>query len=77
MLRLLVPWRRRRAAGLCFGVLCCSQDLEARHSGAALLLVGHGDTLSIGQATLQGVDVREHRQFSFETAELRRVHPTI
>ncbi|PNW73560.1 hypothetical protein CHLRE_13g564000v5 [Chlamydomonas reinhardtii] len=47
------------------------QRLEQAHSGAVILLVSHGDTLSILQATMLGADTRQHRRFAFETAELR------
>ncbi|KAG2423994.1 hypothetical protein HXX76_014820 [Chlamydomonas incerta] len=47
------------------------QRLEQAHSGAVILLVSHGDTLSILQATMLGEDTRQHRRFAFETAELR------
>ncbi|EFJ51472.1 phosphoglycerate mutase [Volvox carteri f. nagariensis] len=47
------------------------QRLEAEHQGAIIMLVSHGDTLSILQATMLGEDPRLHRRFAFETAELR------
>jgi broad specificity phosphatase PhoE len=50
--------------------------LEAEHQGRHILLVSHGDTLSICQAamtpgphTLHG-----HRQFAFNTAQLKRLN---
>lgn len=49
------------------------QRLEQAHEGAAILLVSHGDTLSILEATMRGADVRQHRRFAFDTAELRRL----
>jgi hypothetical protein len=49
------------------------QDLEARHSGKALLLVSHGDTLSITLTAAAGGDLREHRANGLGTAELRRL----
>ncbi|KAG2439828.1 hypothetical protein HYH02_010461 [Chlamydomonas schloesseri] len=54
------------------------QRLEEAHSGAVILLVSHGDTLSVLQATMLGADTRQHRRFAFETAELRPLlqHPS-
>jgi broad specificity phosphatase PhoE len=49
------------------------KELEARHSGRAVLLVSHGDTLSITQAAAGGGDLRAHRQHGLGTAELRRL----
>ncbi len=37
------------------------RELEARHRGVHILLVSHGDTLSILQATMEGADPRKHR----------------
>ena len=39
------------------------QELEARHDGIPILLVSHGDTLSILQATMEDMDVRQHRRY--------------
>ncbi|GAX76695.1 hypothetical protein CEUSTIGMA_g4141.t1 [Chlamydomonas eustigma] len=47
------------------------KELESRHDGVHILLVGHGDTLSILQATMEGADIREHRKYAFKTGELR------
>ncbi len=47
------------------------QRLDAEHQGAIVLLVSHGDTLSILQATMLDEDTRQHRRFAFDTAELR------
>lgn len=49
--------------------------LEADHPGGGtiVLLVSHGDTLSITQAAMTDGDVQHHRRFAFETAELRRL----
>lgn len=51
--------------------------LEQEHcaGGANILLVSHGDTLSILQATMQGPEeaLGHHRRFGFETAELRQL----
>ncbi|KAG2498418.1 hypothetical protein HYH03_003676 [Edaphochlamys debaryana] len=45
--------------------------LEASHQGCVVLLVSHGDSLSIMQSTMLGADTRHHRRFAFDTAELR------
>lgn len=52
------------------------ETLEQRHSGCHILLVAHGDTLSIGCAALQNTPLTQHRSHAFETAELRRLHDT-
>ncbi|MEW5311916.1 MAG: hypothetical protein WDW38_003591 [Sanguina aurantia] len=53
------------------------QRLEDEHQqgGLNILLVSHGDTLSILQATMTGCGAQlgHHRRFAFETAELRRL----
>ena len=49
--------------------------LEARHAGRAVLLVSHGDTLSITLTAARGGDLRRHREHGLETAELRRLLP--
>jgi broad specificity phosphatase PhoE len=49
------------------------QELEARHAGKHVLLVSHGDTLSILQAAFHGAQLGGHRQFALDTAELRRL----
>lgn len=49
------------------------QELESRHEGAHLLLVSHGDTLSIGMAAMEGADIKQHIKYQFENAELKRV----
>jgi broad specificity phosphatase PhoE len=45
------------------------ERLEATHSGKTLLLVGHGDTLSILWALVKGEPLTQHRQFGLKTAE--------
>ncbi|PNH10867.1 hypothetical protein TSOC_002406 [Tetrabaena socialis] len=52
------------------------QRLESElQAGSVVLLVSHGDTLSILQAAMSGADTRQHRRFAFETAELRQLRP--
>jgi broad specificity phosphatase PhoE len=41
--------------------------------GKVILLVSHGDTLSILESTLLGLDVRAHRDLAYATGELRRI----
>ena len=47
--------------------------LEATHSGRNILLVAHGDTLSIATATAVGGGLGGHREWAQETGELRRL----
>ena len=47
--------------------------LEATHTGRNILLVAHGDTLSIATATAVGGGVGGHREWAQETGELRRL----
>ncbi|GLI66199.1 hypothetical protein VaNZ11_009898 [Volvox africanus] len=47
------------------------ERLEDEHKDAVILLVSHGDTLSIMQTTILGEDTKQHRRFAFDTAELR------
>ena len=47
--------------------------LETRHKGRNILLVAHGDTLSIATATALGAGLGDHRSFAQETGELRRL----
>jgi len=50
------------------------QDLDARHEGANILLVSHGDCLQILQATVAGAPLSEHRKrFAIETGQLVRI----
>lgn len=42
---------------------------------AVVVLVSHGDTLSILQAAANGEPLQEHRRFGLGTAELKRVGP--
>ena len=45
-------------------------ELEGKHSGCTVVLVAHGDTLSILTATVRGSDLRVHREWGLATAEL-------
>jgi broad specificity phosphatase PhoE len=56
-------------------VLCCQQELEQQHQGQHILLVSHGDTLSILQATFHGTPLTHHRQYGLATAELKCLNP--
>jgi len=47
--------------------------LEAEHAGRTLLLVSHGDLLSILVAAAFGSPLREHRRHAFRPGELRRL----
>lgn len=60
--------------GVAARVLGLLEELESRHSGKAILLVSHGDTLSITQAAANGADLGTHRIFGLGTAELKRLH---
>lgn len=54
--------------------MCCCvllQELEQQHEGRHILLVSHGDTLSILQATFYGTPFTQHRQYGLGTAELK------
>ena len=48
--------------------------LEGAHWGDTILLVSHGDTLSILMATVKGLPLLEHRRFGLGTGELRLLH---
>lgn len=56
----------RRAAGV-------FARLEKQHSDRNILLVAHGDTLSIATATALGAGLGDHRSFAQDTGELRRL----
>ena len=49
--------------------------LEEQHSGFTVLLVAHGDTLSIGTAAVRNrADMRHHKQsFYLGTAEMMKL----
>lgn len=49
------------------------EKLEATHAGKNVLLVAHGDTLSIATATAKGGPLGGHRGYAQETGELRRL----
>jgi broad specificity phosphatase PhoE len=49
------------------------QELESQYSGQHILLVSHGDTLSVLQATFYGSPLTQHRQYGLATAELRKL----
>lgn len=52
-----------------------AQELETAHVQQHVVLVSHGDTLSILQATYHGVPLSQHRRYGLGTAELRRLVP--
>lgn len=43
-------------------------------AGAHILLVSHGDTLSILESIVKGGDLKEHRAYGSVTGELRRLN---
>lgn len=47
--------------------------LEASNEGKNILLVAHGDTLSIATAVAKGGGLGRHREFAQETGELRKL----
>eukprot|EP00878_Enallax_costatus_P027278 GHUV01029346.1.p1 GENE.GHUV01029346.1~~GHUV01029346.1.p1 ORF type:complete len:201 (+),score=46.90 GHUV01029346.1:325-927(+) len=49
------------------------QELEQQHKGQHILLVSHGDTLSILQATFLNTLLTQHRQYGLGTAELKKL----
>ncbi|KAK9832289.1 hypothetical protein WJX74_005468 [Apatococcus lobatus] len=49
------------------------QRLEMQHQGIHILLVSHGDTLSIMWATMTGSPLPEHRAHGQQTGELRKL----
>lgn len=48
-------------------------QLEARHQGDDVVLVAHGDTLSILWAVFRGTPLRCHRDVALQTGELRQL----
>eukprot|EP00877_Chromochloris_zofingiensis_P008799 jgi/Chrzof1/4172/Cz14g01200.t1_PGM3[v5.2] len=49
------------------------QELETQHQGQHILLVSHGDTLSILQATVLGAPLGQHRDYGLQTAQLQQL----
>ena len=49
-------------------------SIEAAHKGRNILLVSHGDTLSILWATAKGLPLNEHRKHGLSTGELVPLH---
>lgn len=49
------------------------QRLERQHGGKAIVLVGHGDGLSILAAALLGTDLRRHRQHGLPNCGILRL----
>ena len=49
-------------------------SIEAAHKGINILLVSHGDTLSILCATAKGLPLNEHRKHGLSTGELLLLH---
>ena len=47
------------------------RELEGTHQGKVILLVSHGDTLSILEQTMQGLDLRSHRDRAYSNGQLR------
>lgn len=50
------------------------KTLEAAHNGRTILLVSHGDTLSILWATVKRLPLSEHRTHGLSTGELRLLY---
>lgn len=50
------------------------EQMEARHRDCHVLLVAHGDTLSILEATVRGSNLRQHRHHGLATGQLRRLN---
>ena len=49
------------------------QRLEGQHQGRDILLVSHGDTLSILWASMTGLPLQQHRCHGQQTGELRQL----
>ena len=49
-------------------------SIEAAHKGRNILLVSHGDTLSILWATAKGLPLNEHRKHGLNTGELMALY---
>uniref|UniRef100_A0A6V2TEN6 Uncharacterized protein n=1 Tax=Heterosigma akashiwo TaxID=2829 RepID=A0A6V2TEN6_HETAK len=51
---------------------------ETQYNGEDVIFIADdSDVLSVLQAALTGVDLREHKQFYFENGEIRRLEPNI
>jgi broad specificity phosphatase PhoE len=50
-------------------LLSLVQDLQQQHKGCTIVLVSHGDTLSILQAMVSGTPLGQHRQYGLATAQ--------
>ena len=48
--------------------------VEGEHRGKSVLLVAHGDTLSILQAVVKGTPLEAHRNVALNTGELRMLY---
>ena len=49
-------------------------SLPLDYQGCSLLLVSHGDTLSILYAAVKGIDLRENRRYGLDTGQLLVLH---
>lgn len=49
-------------------------SLEEKHKGKTILLVSHGDTLSILWAVAKGLPLQQHRQHGLSTGQLKQLH---
>ena len=50
------------------------QQTEAEHTGKTILLVSHGDTLSILMAVVKGTPLAGNRLYGLQTGELLELH---
>ena len=50
------------------------QQIESKHAGQTILLVAHGDTLSILWALVTGQPLESHRSIALQTGELRQLY---
>ena len=48
--------------------------IEMSHERDTILLVAHGDTLSILWALVKGAALQKHRDVALQTGELRQLH---
>lgn len=53
---------------------CFIQQTETEHTGKTVLLVSHGDTLSILMAVAKGTPLSENRLYGLQTGELQEMH---